>query len=362
MHNLVEECTITFNDLVAARFESTQLDFWSAFTVPAGKKAGYRAMTGYGVETLSANGRDNVFLHGLDCSAAHKLTLPLPFFYSRESGVALPTAALPYNDMRINFRFRSIDKLLTAFNDTTHKQIVAAAGAGGTYTGAAALTNVRVWGNYGVVSNDERQLMGSATRDIAIEQMQAAPITKYSVGANQRFDLRFSHGIKALMFALRTQNLDDTAYSVDTGAGYTKGAGGDILSCYDLKNYQKEAEGVFTRTSPIDTVTLLYENTTRLGSVPSNYFTQVNPYYHAESIPSDEPGIHMYSYALDLMSVDPVGSTNYGRLTNVSIVPTNVDGIGGADAANPVNWELVVNAVSHNIVRISGGALGFPIL
>jgi hypothetical protein len=55
------------------------------------------------------------------------------------------------------------------------------------------------------------------------------------------------------------------------------------------------------------------------------------------------------------MSVDPVGSTNYGRLTNVSIVPANVAGLAGT-------WELVVNAVNHNIVRISGGALGFPIL
>ena len=37
MHNLVRECSITFNDLVAARFDSYQLDFWAAFTVPAGK-------------------------------------------------------------------------------------------------------------------------------------------------------------------------------------------------------------------------------------------------------------------------------------------------------------------------------------
>ena len=357
MHNLVEECTITFNDLIAARFESTQLDFWSAFTVPAGKKSGYRAMTGYGVETLSANGRDNVFLHGLSADVSHKLTLPLPFFYSRESGVALPTAALPYNDMRINFRFRPVASLLTAFDETTHKQIVAA-GAGGTYSGATALTNVRVWANYAVVSNEERKYMGTATRDIAIEQMQAAPITKYTVGANQRFDIRFSHGIKALMFGLRNKKFDITTPYTDGVAYDNKAAGGDIWSCYDSKD-ASEFTGPPQRTSPIDNVTLLYENTTRLGSVPSNYFTQVNPYYHAESIPSDEPGIHMYSYALDLMSIDPVGSTNFGKLTNVSIVPVSIPDI---DKSVTAIWEIVVNAINHNIIRISGGALGFPIL
>ena len=40
------------------------------------------------------------------------LNLPLPFFYSRDSGVALPTAALPYNDMRINFNLRDWSALL----------------------------------------------------------------------------------------------------------------------------------------------------------------------------------------------------------------------------------------------------------
>jgi hypothetical protein len=37
MHNLIQECSITFNDLVAARFDNFHLDFWSSFTVPSGK-------------------------------------------------------------------------------------------------------------------------------------------------------------------------------------------------------------------------------------------------------------------------------------------------------------------------------------
>ena len=35
------------------------------------------------------------------------LNLPLPFFFSRDSGVSLPTAALPYNDLKIKFMFGS---------------------------------------------------------------------------------------------------------------------------------------------------------------------------------------------------------------------------------------------------------------
>ena len=43
MHNLVRECSITFNDLVAARFDNFHLDFWAAFTVPAAMTQPYGA-------------------------------------------------------------------------------------------------------------------------------------------------------------------------------------------------------------------------------------------------------------------------------------------------------------------------------
>ena len=42
MHALVKDCCISFNDLVAARFDGTHLDFWAAFTTPAAKAEGYR--------------------------------------------------------------------------------------------------------------------------------------------------------------------------------------------------------------------------------------------------------------------------------------------------------------------------------
>lgn len=46
MHNLIREAAITFNDLVAARLDNFHLDFWSAFTTPAGKQIGYLNMIG----------------------------------------------------------------------------------------------------------------------------------------------------------------------------------------------------------------------------------------------------------------------------------------------------------------------------
>ena len=87
------------------------------------------------------------------------LNLPLPFFYSRDSGVALPTAALPYNEMRISFQLRDWTDLLileTPGATTESRSVPTLANLNGV---APELKNVQVWANYAIVSNDERKRM-----------------------------------------------------------------------------------------------------------------------------------------------------------------------------------------------------------
>ena len=105
----------------------------------------------------------------------------------------------------------------------------------------------------------------------------------------------------------------------------------------------------------------------------SDYFSLVNPWYHAPVIPTDT-GYHSYSYSLDFISLDPMGSTNYGKLTNVSIVPEassqarfsadpTLSGAPGFAGMNyKQTYEFIVTAINNNIIRVSGGALGFPVL
>jgi len=357
MHNIIRECCITFNDLIAARFDNYHLDFWAAFTVPEGKRNGYNNMIGNFEDLIQPK----------DSLSAFTLNLPLPFFYSRDSGVALPTAALPYNEMRINFYFRDWTQLLI-LEDTSNtltgdkRKIIQASDL--VNGQAPVLGNTQVWANYAIVSNDERKRMACAPRDILIEQVQTAPRQSFTPATNaqQSFDIRFSHAIKVLFFAVRnTTNGAEwsnylTSSPVTTAPGDTSftppGAASD----------------------PIFQTSLIYENTNRLAQMGSDYFSLVNPWFHAPVIPRDA-GYHSYSYSLDFISLDPMGSTNYGKLTNVSIVPecSQIAKYGAAGAVPspgvtpagidfPQTYEFIVTAVNNNIIRVSGGALGFPVL
>jgi hypothetical protein len=357
MHNLIREACITFNDLVAARFDNYHLDFWTAFTVPAGKRTGYNNMIGNFGDLCDPHQADAVSAG--ESIPSFTLNLPLPFFFTRDSGVALPTAALPYNDMRINFSFRDWRELLIVDElDAGAGMAVSRPAKDTDIVGPITLSNVQVWANYAIVSNDERKRMACAPRDILIEQVQTAPRQTYSPATDRtpRYDIRFSHAIKVFFFGARNTTVRSQ------WSNYTCGSPVPSETSVDY--------GAVSMTDPILQTSLIYENTNRLSQMGSDYFSLINPWYHAPVIPL-ETGYHMYSYSLDFICLDPMGSTNYGKLTNVSVVPESSDdafkaATGGFDANSGADfnqtWEFVTTAVNNNIIRISGGALGFPVL
>jgi len=348
MHNLVEECNISFNDLVAHRIDTYHLDFWTAFTVPASKRVGYDNMIG--------NTNDFSLPTSPQTSIEDKvLNLPIPLFYSRDTGVALPTAALPYNEIRISFKFRRWEDLLVLTN--ADGDVVQ--NTSGNVSPVPSLDEVQVWSNYSIVSNDERKRMTCAPRDMLIEQVQTAPRQSFNPSNPQNFDLRFSHAVKALFFAVRniTPNLSND----------------NERSNYTTRQPEHDTGVLKKGSDPIIRTSIIYENTNRLSNMGSDFYSLVQPYYHATTIPS-ETGYHMYSYALDMCGVDPTGSTNYGKLTNVTIrAEPSLDAKLAADGKKDADdntgdpkkaqkFEMVVTTINNNIVRVSGGALGFPVL
>jgi len=343
-HSLIIEAAVTFNDLIAERFDNYFLDFWAAFTVPASKQAGYNNMIGntpaqYDCTYGNAIPDQNIL-------PAFTINLPLPFFFTRDTGVALPTAALPYNEMRIQLNFRDWTQLLVAYN--LNSPLLGFPATSANVVEVPTLTNCNVWAEYAIVSNDERKRMGCAPRDILIEQVQTAPRQTFILNQQNSTDIRFSHAVKYLFFG----GINTTVSS-------------------DWSNYSvgnRKNNGWVPRANNADTVanaTLLYENTQRLAGLPADYYALVEPWFKAPTIPR-ETGYHMYSYSINMYDVNPMGSTNYGKLTNVTL-NMNAIAIGNGAGQVPIadygkSFQGIIVAVNNNVIRVSGGALGFPVL
>ena len=340
-HNFVKEVKILFNDLEVQSMDSYTLDWWAAFMYPAGKKDGYNEMIG-NVSTLvepSTSGK-----------ASYVLNIPLPFFYTRDSGVALPTAALPYNEIKIQVSTRSVNELLVGWSATGLSSTQVSSAMVSTTSTDIQMTKsdmkCECWCNYVVVSNDERSKMGAGPRDIVVEQTQKVDNSSTSLSGSA-VDIEklfsFNHTVKALFWSLQNRgNIDSNNYH----SNYTS-TDPDVNSGFVLNG-----------VNPIDSVTLKYDNTERF-TLNSDFFGLVQPFYFANQVPSGNQGAspvgyNMYSYALNPSSADPSGSTNFGKLTNVALKVST--------AAVTSTSRLLIRALNFNIVRVSGGALGFPVL
>src|SRR6185437_4636462 len=85
-HWIFTETSVTFNDLLAMRLDSYFLDFWNAFTLPAGKQAGYGNMIGNVPELTNPLAWVNSFLPTPTTTPpagtylpGYVLNVPLPF-------------------------------------------------------------------------------------------------------------------------------------------------------------------------------------------------------------------------------------------------------------------------------------------
>ena len=349
-HNLIDLTWITFNDLKVQEFDSYWLDMWTAFTVPESKRNGYNNMIGMTTDLTTTS---------LELPA-YTINVPLPFFFTRDTGIALPTAALPYNEMRIHFDFRDWRELLIFDGEAGPQDLVR--------PNDISLRNVQLWANYAVVSNEERVKMGKCPRDMVIEQVQrqggrAFNAAQTGANASINYDIRFSHSIKALFWNVANTTVCNqvNGNQAREWSNYTTGG-----VCSAVPQNNQVINGL-DGSDPISVSSLLYEGTYRLFEMGSDYFSLVQPWFHWTTIPT-ETGYHVYSYALHPESMDPSASTNYGKLTNVSlhltpspdsIVANEPSSLPGAQAQQ---FQVFIRGLNFNIVRVSGGALGLPVL
>lgn len=415
-HNLFEDIDLSFSQVSGASFDEFYLDFFSAFSVPAGKRNMYDNMIGNLPELV--NPIYDVLSDNAQVLPAFVLNVPIPMPYTRNIGIALPTGGLIYNEVSISVCLRDWDELLVVSNamDTVSADGVApgysrqATRADLDADGIPTIELLQLWGNYAVVTSDERKRIGKVPRDMIWEIIQSASDTSVQTStASTMAYLRYSHAVKVLFIAMRNNTVKGqlSNYTTRQALCYSVTSGALRLSATEFP-----APNAF---DPIDSLSLKYEGSDRLASLPADFFSMVQPFYFSYSAPTIT-GYHVFSYSTSFVDIDHAGSTDYGKLTNVSVEVNLGDDaqsalagaaiaagklpffdergvasalppgylalaaqVGGAHlngslsgAGVAVNqdsgfnavkqtYELKNSSLAHTVVRAIGGGIGFPI-
>jgi hypothetical protein len=348
MHSLVSRAKVTFNDMtLTSTINPNVLDAHAAFHITASKLDVYNEMIG-NVPDLTG------FCDTAGTIPSKELSLPLPFFWSADAGTSLPTAALPYNDIVCEFSFANIGKCLDVFDVTDPAAPVRAVADATTITGYDTLSfTPQLWAEYAIVSNGERDQMGKSARDILVDTWLEHPSQNWSAissGSAYHSDLRLSSTVQALFIS---------AHNTTSGVGLNRQITSRLPVSTGGATFSTQ---VASGDSAIGEIKLSYENTTH-SHVPAQTAHRVTPYYHAPACNrGDYSGVSMLSYCLNTGSLDPVGSSNFGKLTGVtlSVTPTDAGKAAAADNNSPQTFSVDCAVLAWDVIRISGGTAGKP--
>jgi hypothetical protein len=337
-------------------------------------------------------------------SQPRRLYVPLPFWFTLNSGLALPLVSLQFHSVAVSLQLRPwqhLIKLTKPTMDAPNNYSVSGT-IRGIFLRPAYDAPIAYWSNYPLpalaastpstavqpvsqlVQNLQSQDLNgyieacyvyldqrerSKFADGAFEQLMIehqdtdaqyeTSISLFNsvagVPKEARLELNFNHTIIELLWAVRL------GVREGFNGKNTVGAFNNFYNeWFDFGGLSNPVTGV--AIDPIDSIQLRLNNATRFGNVEGRYFRLVQPWQHHTNIPKEF--IYSYSFALQPEDVQPSGSCNFSRIDNTQLNvyfnrhlffgPTQE--VGGTDGNTAITF--MVFATNWNILRFKYGLGG----
>lgn len=301
-HVLIDFVEVTIGGQTIDKQTGEWMYIYNQLSSPGGKRNGLDYMIGYDVDPFEEK----------------IIYIPLTFWFNSQNGVALPLVALQFHEIKIKVGLKN-------FSDVT-------IGA----TTEVPIKSLTILADYVFLDRNERLQLVNKKQEYLIDQVQ---INKSNSSPNilATIDLMFKNPVKELVWVVqRSDKLEPQTR--------------------DWFNFSFR-----NNINPVKNVVLQCNGENRLTDLPGEYFNLVQPYQHHSNIP-ENPGICVYSFAVQPESYQPSGSFNFSKLDHaelhVELFPDYFDN----PQSSYVVADIRVYAISHNILVIENGEGGilFP--
>uniref|UniRef100_A0A6C0B1B0 Major capsid protein n=1 Tax=viral metagenome TaxID=1070528 RepID=A0A6C0B1B0_9ZZZZ len=288
------------------------------------------------------------------------LYIPLPFFFTRNPGAALPLIALQYHEVKINVLWNEAQFI--AGNFTKDRKEDTSSVPSTYYPPIQDLPQAiqaALYIDYIYLDTEERRRMAQASHEYLIEQTQFNE-EKGITGANNRIDLTFNHPVKELIWVVQPSYYTDCRIAAEAGLSR-------------LRPFSYDNDPVFEQWLQIN-------GQDRMDRRYGDYFNKVQAYQHHSGFfggasllslltgggaggGTSGTGAYMYSFALRPEEHQPSGTCNFSRIDTATIV-MNMASLGGSGSSiNPglgdaQNWNVRVYAINYNVLRVMSGMGG----
>ena len=254
------------------------------------------------------------------------IQIPLPFWFCRNIGLALPLIALQYDVVSLKVKFS--DKLNLP-NEL-----------------ALEYFNFELWVDYVLLDTEERRRFAQVSHEYLIEQVQVNDFdVKYGMN---NLTLKYYHPVKELIFALDWNRVMDNNSWCEIGT--IPSMGHDIMLSFNINGnsvYHKDRiinffsrKEIWEKHSGIGNI---YEAMDEKGEGYINYADGLNT---DSSLPNHGDSILVSSFSIKPEDYQPTGTMNFSAMGDVSVILNKL---------KIKNKTLKVYAVNYNILKIISG-------
>jgi hypothetical protein len=353
---IVKSAELLVGGIVIDRLYSQWLNIWNEVSLSTIKHPSYNKMVG---ENIKSSG--NFGIYGINANPTYyrqRLYVPLDFWFTRNSGLAIPLIALQYIEVTVKIEYEQLNKLFTlgGLNQSPEEFF----DQGGTIPGYSlsnifwkfvnnSISNQHVWNqrtyldvNYVFLDEEERKVFAQSTHEYLIIQTQQRVIDGLNNPTNI-LELYFEHPTLEFIWVLQRNDVN----KYNDWFNYTSSL--NAIPVYDFNN--------FSLTNAVDfdngfnimyTARIVYNGNDRVSDKDHTYFNAVQPFRYHSGSPKE--GIYVYSFSLNPEDFQPSGSSNLSAINRTEFVlhhkdTTNVDH----------NYTLYMYTRSYNVFRITSG-------
>mgnify|MGYP000867946290 CR=1 FL=1 len=296
------------------------IDIWHELTGKKLQEEQYSKMIG-NISTLTSYDRTT--------KPQYELKIPLQFFFNQYSGMALPLISMQYSDISIRVKLRKFSECayVEADNENTAVSLDTILENQGKDLTASLLME------YVFLDSYERRKFAQSSHEYLIKQIQLNYEDNLN-GKTYQTRLDFQHPCTGLIWVLQRnsllQNLD----------GHTK-------CCWTTYTTTENSD-----INPIYTTSFMLNNENVCDNLDSSYFNNVQPIEKFGNSPAT--GINSYWFSIFPKEMQPSGSCNLSRISNIRLEMT----IDPFYYDNDETYTVSVYAINYNILRIIGGIGG----
>ena len=335
---IIDEVNLTIEGQEIQKMYSEYLHIWNELTIDESKKDGYNRMIG-NISDLYNPLKSDGTTYPFDNSKirqsikSRKIYVPLPFWFTNNSNLALPLIALQYSEVKIILTLKPFNKLYTIIDSGLRKKSPSSTYNLGVFSQSGSIIsnlniNPSLEINYIYLDESERKLFADCEHNYLIQQVQSRRSEKITPSLNLEtptsIKLDYQHPITQLIWVIQRSDFENR----NQFHNYTNWPDKNIDPVINPTDYDAfENEATFDATNIesykhkdlLQSAVLKFNGQDRFLVKDFKLFNLINNYQHMTRIPED--GIYVYSFALNMNIKEnqPYGSCNFSGIQKCRI-------------------------------------------